>query len=152
MFASPVERARFFHVEPDEEAAIEFIQEHVPSNQAIFVGNSQHHRVFISDVLFYFLAQRRAGTRFYDFVPGVITTAPVQQEVISDLERNEVNYVVLRSGFDQGRNEIPADSGVTVLDDYLGREYRKTETFGNYSIWQFQARRPPLKTTGMLHR
>ena len=152
MFASPVERARFFRVEPDEADAIEFIQEHVPSNQAIFVGNSQHHRVFISDVLFYFLAQRRAGTRFYDFVPGVITTAPVQQEVISDLERNEVDYVVLRSGFDLGRKEIPADSGVTVLDDYLGREYRKTETFGSYSIWQSQTRRPPLKTTGMLHR
>lgn len=135
---SSLPRARYFRVDPDTEEAVQFIRQNVPRDQAIFVGNSQHHRVFSNEPLFYFLAERRAGTRFYDFVPGVITTTAVQQEVIHDLERNHVNYLVLVSGHDQSRDrkEVPPDSGVTLLDDFIRSAFRPVQTFGHYSVWQ----------------
>jgi hypothetical protein len=133
-----VARARPFYVDKDEEDAVRYIQRNVPEGQAIFVGNPQHHQVFVNNALFYFLADRRPGTRYNDLVPGVITTATVQQEVIRDLERNQVDYIVLCSDpiVSGTATEIPPDSGVTLLDDFLRREYRKVQTFGYYSIWK----------------
>jgi hypothetical protein len=133
---SSLRRARYFHLDPDQEAAARFVQNAVPEGQEIFVGNSQHHQVFVSAVLFYFLTERGAGTRYYDFIPGIITRASVQQRVIADLEKNHVEYVVLCAGAGLSRNgnEVPPDSGVTLLDDFLREHYRRIQEFGDYSI------------------
>jgi hypothetical protein len=95
---SSLSRAHGFYVDSHEDETIRYVLQNVPADQAIFVGNAQHHRVYENDVLFYFLSRRRPGSRYHDFIPGVITTAQVQQEVICDLERNRVDYVVLSSG------------------------------------------------------
>ena len=126
-------------MDQDQEDAVRYVQQKVPEGQAIFVGNAQHHEVFVNDALFYFLADRRPGSRYHHFDPGVITTATAQQEVVRDLERNRVNYVVLCSNPVMARglgSEIPSDSGVTLLDDFLRSEYRNVRTFGYYSIWK----------------
>ena len=135
---SSLPRARYFRVDADVEDAVQFIRQNVPRDQTIFVGNSQHQRVFSNDVLFYFLAERRAGTKFYDFIPGVITTAPVQQEMIRDLEQNHVSHVVLVSDYGHHRTStgVPVDRGATLLDDFIRREYRQVQTFGRYSVWE----------------
>jgi hypothetical protein len=33
-------------------------------------------------------------------------------------------------------NEVPPDSGATILDDYLRGRYRRVRNFGDYSISQ----------------
>lgn len=138
--------ARYFRVRPDAEEAAWFIRQNVPEDQAIFVGNWQHHPLLCNDEMFYFLVQRRSGTRFDDLVPGVMTTAPVQQEVIRDLERNRVNYIVLvyGYGFDRNPAEVVVDSGVTLLDDFIRSEYEEIHNFGHYSIWK---RKSPSTTS-----
>lgn len=135
---SKLPRARYFRVLPDAEEAAQFIRQHVPEGQEIFVGNWQHHQLLCDDVMFYFLAERRAGTRFYDFVPGVTTTPRVQEEIILDLIRNRVDYIVLvsDSGYDRTPTEVPVDSGVILLDDFIRRDYLQVQTFGHYSIWK----------------
>ena len=135
---SSLPRARLLYVDHDQEDAVRYIQRHVPEGRAIFVGNAQHRDVISNDALFYYLAERPAGTRYFQFDPGVITTAAVQQEVVRDLERNQVNYVVLCSqpGFAMGGADEPHFPGASLLDEYLRRKYRKVELFGYYSIWK----------------
>lgn len=135
---SKLPRARYFRVLPDAEEAAQFIRQHAPQGQGIFVGNWQHRQLLYTDVTFYFLAERQAGTKFYDFIPGVTTTAPVQQAIISDLQRNRVEYIVLISdyGYDRTPTEVPTDGGVTLLDDFIRREYHQVQTFGHYSVWE----------------
>ena len=135
-----LQRARFFQVPADEENAIRFIQQHVPEEQALFVGNSQHHRVFVNNIMFYFLSQRRAGTMYYEFEPGMTTTVQIQSDIVADLSRNQVKYVVRCAGFDRSDNpgENLHDSGVTIIDDFLAQKYRPVEKFGDYSIWASQ--------------
>jgi hypothetical protein len=137
---SVLQRARFFQVPADEENAIRFIQQHVPKEQALFVGNSQHHRVFVNNIMFYFLSQRRAGTMYYEFEPGMTTTVQIQRDIVADLSRNQVKYVVRCAGFDGSDNpgENLHDSGVTIIDDFLAQKYRPVEKFGDYSIWASQ--------------
>jgi hypothetical protein len=136
--ASFLPRARGFYLDHDLEDAVRYVQQNVPERGAIFVGNAQHHQVFNNDAIFYFLAERSPGTRFHDFIPGVITTAAVQREVARDLERNQVNYIVLCSnpGLAKVESETPPDSGVALLDDFLRREYKAVRTFGYYSVWK----------------
>ncbi len=132
-------RARGFYLDQNQEDAVRYVQQNVAEGQPIFVGNAQHHEVFVNDVLFYFLADRRPGVRDYHFDPGVTTTGAVQQEMIHDLERNQVAYIVLCSspGYARGSGgEGRYDSGVTLLDDFLRREYRSVRSFGDYSIWK----------------
>jgi hypothetical protein len=135
---STLRRAHYFHLDPDMEDAVRFVQITVPEGQEIFVGNSQHHQVFVSNVLFYFLAERDAGTRYYEFIPGIITTAPIQQRVIAELENNHVAYIVMcaSAALSGHGNEVPPDSGATILDDYLRGRYRRVRNFGDYSISQ----------------
>jgi len=133
---SSLERAHYFRVEPDEEQAVHFIQEHVGPDQAIFVGNPQHHQVFANDVLFYFLAQRQSGTWFYVFDPAVINKLQIQEEVTEELVKNRVKYVVLCSGFEKNGTERPPDSGVTLLDDFIRANYRETLAVGRFTIWE----------------
>jgi hypothetical protein len=135
---STLQRAHYFRVDADQERAVHFVQQSVPAGQSIFVGNSQHHQVFVNDALFYFLAERPAGTRFHLFAPGVITEAPAQREVVSELQKNHVNLLVLRSGLDRSENakEVPVDSGVTILDNFIREEYQPIQAFGDYSIWR----------------
>jgi len=130
-------RGRGLHLDRGQQEAAGYVQQNVPKGDAIFVGDARHGQASIDDVSFYFLADRRPGTRYYHFDPGVITTAAVQQQVIRDLESNQVNYVVICSNpgllLD---HPLPFGSGATLLDDFLQARYRKVRTFGYYSVWR----------------
>ena len=151
---STLPRAHYFRVDADQERAVHFVQQSVPAGQPIFVGNSQHHQVFVNDALFYFLAERPAGTRFHLFAPGVITEAPAQQEVVSELsKRTHVNHTSssVRPGSigDNGK-EVPADSGVTILDNFAFESEYQTDPCKRSVITQFgestYGREVPLAT------
>jgi len=133
---SSLARARGFYVDPEMEATVRYIEQNVPDGEAIYVGNAQHHQVFVNDAIIYFLAGRRPGTRFHDLIPGVITTAPVQREVICDLARNQVDYIVINTdrGLARFEGQPSTDSGVGLLDDFLSSQYKETRTFGSYSV------------------
>jgi hypothetical protein len=136
--ATSLPRAGPFYVDADEGEAVRYIQANVPEGGAIFVGNVQHRQVYANDAIFYFLANRPAGTRYHDFLPGVITTDSVQQEVIRDLKRNRVQYIVLNSALSYalGFTEERHVRGATALDEYLRKNYRIVQVFGYYSVWR----------------
>ena len=113
-------------------AAIRYVQSVVPPDARIFVGNARHDSLVLNDVMFYFLAGRRSGTRYHELVPGVATTVEVQARLVQDLERHRVRYVVLRA--DPGY--VPSLGGAGTLDGFIEEKFARVETFGNYRVWR----------------
>jgi hypothetical protein len=120
----------------DEEAAILYVRDHTAPGEKIFVPNSRQDQLFVNDILFYFLAERPCGTRYHDLTPGVATSQPVQEAIVSDLQRNDVQTIVVCSKWESVRepNESGKSSGVTVLDSYLTTHYKPVARFGNYVV------------------
>lgn len=124
-------RARGLMREPADyayQAAVGWVLTHVPENETLYVGPCRHDCLDLTDVMFYFLAQRRPATRWHEMEPGVITTAAVQRQVIADLEVSRPPCVVL----DQRRLPPGGDMAgqvATLLDDYLREHYAPVQTF-----------------------
>lgn len=105
----------------------------MPPDERIFVGNTQHDNLVLNDVMFYFLAGRRSGTRYHELVPGVATTEEVQTRIVQDLKRHRVRYAVLRR--DPGYAPSP-EGGAETLDRFIRANFVRLEVFGNYSVWR----------------
>ena len=127
-------RAGGLLVRGDQAAAIDYVRAHVPAGEKIFVGNGRHDKVLLNDVMFYFLSERDSATRFHELHPRQATTASVQQTIIDDLEKKHVRVVVLFLGADSVRepNESALSSDVTLLDDFLKKNYQVVGQVGNY--------------------
>jgi hypothetical protein len=107
---------------PAEARALEqlvgYVRRHVPPGRPLFVANPRHDLVRAGNPLVYVLADRPNPTRYDVMQPGVVTTAPVQREIVRYLR-------------DSGAGR---SSGVRVLDRYLARRYERVARFGPYQI------------------
>jgi hypothetical protein len=117
---------------------VEFIDSHTSQDQKIFVGVTHHDRIFANDNLIYFASHRLPATRWSHFDPDLQNRYDIQAQIVQELEANVPPYVVLDSGFDRVRepNDSSRSSGVTLLDEYLHKNYQYTQSFGQLSIWQ----------------
>jgi hypothetical protein len=136
-----LERIRCFVISPEQPPAIRYIQEHTTENEPIFVGLSRHDKIYMVNMLFYFVSERPSATKWTKFVPGVQTTIEVQSEIIRELRKSLPQYVVLSSKWDSHEepNESADSSGVTILDQYIRSNYRPVASFGPLTILQYQA-------------
>jgi len=118
--------------------AIKFIQSRTTKDEKIFVGNVRHDRVVNSDVMFYFLSERDSATKYYELHPGVTTTRETQAEIIDELNKAKVRYIILWSGSDDVKepNESAKSSEVKDLDDFIQKNYKIEEIFGYYKIFK----------------
>ena len=134
---SRLERASCVFMGENQQHAVVYVQTHTQPGEAIYVGNQRHDYIFVSDVGFYFLAERRSATRYSELHPGVVDTLPVQEEIAGELESGKVALLVL---VDIGRSNEPnqssISSGVTFLDNYIRANYRRAATFGEYQVWE----------------
>jgi hypothetical protein len=109
----------------------------VAPGQPIFVGDRRFDVVAAGDPLLYLTLNRPNPTRYDVMQPGVVTTAPVQHEIIRSLARSHTR-VVIRWLDPVG--EPPAGSaaahrhGSHLLDRWLGAHYRTDATFGYYRV------------------
>ncbi|HEU4656976.1 MAG TPA: hypothetical protein VFR97_05605 [Capillimicrobium sp.] len=115
------------------------IHELAPGGEPIFVAPPRFDKVTVGDPLLYVLAQRPNPTRYDVLQPGVVTTEAVQREIVDDLEAARppvlVRWLDPRAIADEP-NGSSESSGVTLLDDYLGRTYAQPERFGAYELWR----------------
>jgi hypothetical protein len=118
------------------EQAILLVRDLAAAGEPIFVGNDRHDRIFINDVLFYALADRPSATRYHELHPGVATTAPVQREIIQELEARQVQVVVIRTERHppESANASSQSSGVTLLDDHIRMAFESIATFEDYDV------------------
>lgn len=139
---SQLDRARGIYVFENQEyflsTAIKFIQANTRPDELIFAGNSRHDRIFVNDVMFYFLSERHSATKYHELHPGLATTEEVQREIIDELKRNSVKFIVLWSGAENVTepNESSISSGVNILDDFIRMNYAPVMYFGPYKIMQ----------------
>ena len=132
--------AIYFTISADQAAAVSYIRTHTGPRDKLFVANGRHDIAFANDVLFYFLAQRAAVTKYHEFNPGLTTTSQTQQAIIEALQTESVPYVVRLRSFDNisEPNSSAQSSGVILLDQFLQREYKEVARFGQYEITQRQ--------------
>lgn len=121
----------------DAACAVEFVRARSAADEPIFVAAGRHDKIAINHVEFYFASGRRPGTHWYQFDPGLQTRADVQAEIISDLQRNRVRWVISDTAFDGIRepNRSAVSSGVRLLDRHLATNYTPVAAFGTISVW-----------------
>lgn len=122
---------------------VSFIDSHVPPGKRIFVGLHRHDTVVIGDGKTYFIVDRLNATRHDQLHPGIVDRAKTQRDMIRDLQRNHVDYLVIRHVFDDKAldklrkiwSKTLPESGATELDSFIREHYRKLESSGQYEIW-----------------
>jgi hypothetical protein len=131
-------RGLCFLPEDDRIQTIEFIDSHTRPDQTLFLGVPRHDKIFVNDMLTYFASQRLPATMWSHFDPDLQSRYDIQLQMVHEIEINAPPYVVLDSEFDlvHEPNDSSKSSGVTLLDEYLRKNYRHIETFGNMAIWQ----------------
>jgi hypothetical protein len=84
----------------------------------------------------YWLAGRPIAARMFQLETRVATEAPVQSQIIADLEKKKDAWIILDTeiegdiGFMKGGYQ-----GSTLLDDYISQHFKRVAEFGRY--WVF---------------
>jgi hypothetical protein len=119
------------------ERAVRHVRERVPPGRPIYVATRRSDLVTSGHPVFYVLAERPNPTRYDIQAPGVVTTAPVQREIVRDLRRTRTPLVVRWThplSAEPEPNEGGEPTGVTILDDHLRRAYRPEARYGTFVI------------------
>jgi len=131
-----IPRLRCMRMDNDRAAIVRYLLDHGASGKKVYVGTGRHDRLLVSDLSLAFAAGIVAPTHWHDLHPGVQTTREVQEEMIAELGRSEIAYVVLDRAWDDERepNASAHSSGVTVLDDYLRRNFHEVFVAGPLTV------------------
>ena len=119
------------------ERVVASIQRAVPAGQPIYVATRRGDLVTSGHPLLYVLAQRPNPTRYDIPAPGVVTSAPVQSEIVADLESTRTPLVVRFTDPITAAREPNAagrSSGVQILDRELARRYRRIGRIGSFFL------------------
>lgn len=98
---------------------VKIIDANTQPGEYIYVGVTTHDRISSNEPLFYFLCDRECPTKYDELHPGQATTAIVQREIVADLDRHHVDWILLTNQPNQEPNEGSISSGVHLLDDYI---------------------------------
>jgi hypothetical protein len=129
----------------DLERVVAAVQRRVPAGEPIYVATRRADLVTSGIPLLYVLAGRPNPTRYDIAAPGVVTSAPVQREIVRDLERARPRVVVRWTDPLTALpepNRAGRSSGVTLLDGYLRRAYRPVERAGAFVVLARRGRQP----------
>ena len=121
----------------DRLSALDFVTRHTKPAEAIYVGLTQHRRIFTNEVDFYFFARRPGVTRYLQFDPNMQNRGEVQRRMIGEIEARRPRLAVLSSCC---QRDEPNDShlvGSGDLDAYLRQRYRVVALIGGYEmLWR----------------
>lgn len=98
-------------------------------NGRIFSGVRRHDRIYINDVIIYYLIGKEPPTKYYELHPGVATSRTVQERIISDLNKEKVDCIVL---YDTEVIEKQNYKGSNVLDHFINENFELNKVFGKY--------------------
>lgn len=125
--------------------AANYLRQHTRADERVFVGLGRHDKIFVNPVALYYAAGRLPATHWHHFDPGLQTRADVQQDIVSELQRQKVRWVVRDRTFDDVNepNASAKSSDVRILDDYLDRAYQPAFTAGKVELWLIRGETPP---------
>ncbi len=120
-----------------------FVNANISADQPIFAGLHRHDVVVFNDVMLYFILNRPVATRYQELHPAITDTAPIQREIIGDLERKKIPLIVIKQLFsDQILEAVKKDFlknlpkiGAAELDNYIRENYFEARRFGQHQVW-----------------
>jgi len=103
-----------------------FLDGYLERDERFLSTNDRHDLIYANDMSFYYLLNRLPLTRWAHMEPGIQTTAPVQAEIIAEIEAyieaNGRAVVVLKpSRISLESNQSAVSSDVVILDQYLSQ-------------------------------
>ncbi|HET9101938.1 MAG TPA: hypothetical protein VFN55_01185 [Solirubrobacteraceae bacterium] len=103
--------------------------------EPIFVANPRFDVVTAGDPLLYVITGHPNPTRYDVMQPGVVTTAPVQREIIRELAgtRVVIRWLDPRATLRQADGAAHS-SGVHLLDRWLAAHFRPVARYGVYGV------------------
>ncbi|HJU19455.1 MAG TPA: hypothetical protein VJ770_23620 [Stellaceae bacterium] len=113
-----------------------------PDDRPIFVGVEGRHfygndiDFHGNDVMLYFLTGLRPGVKWHELNPGVVTRSDVQAKMISVMNRNHVDLIVLTNtpGSNQKETDTLADRGSARLDQYISDHFHPIHKDKRYAL------------------
>lgn len=116
--------------------AARYVAEHSSASDMIYVGTGRHDKLFVNAVAFYFLAERRPATKWYELHPGVQTQLRVQEAMMDEMTANPPRLILLDSRWDdrQEPNLSRIGSGATALDGFIATRYIEVASFGSIRV------------------
>lgn len=132
---SQIDQSLCFNIDANQEKAVDFIRSKTKPNEFIFVGNKRHDIISENDVGFYYLCNRRCATKYQELVQGLVTTEKIQHEIVDDLNKNNVNYIVVVNMPIKYENysDLVKNSSI-FLDKFISERFALIKQFGKYEI------------------
>ena len=113
----------------------DWIKANASPTEYVFVGNTRHDKIFINDASLYFILNRPVPVKWNEMHPGVVTTEPVQKEIIEQLNAKRVRFIVLVDIADSTENNLSGiSSGVHLLDNFIRDNYDAVFASGKYEV------------------
>ena len=122
----------------DEIQALNHLRQVTTNADPIFVGVQDHSRIFFNNLRFYWLSGRPIGVREFQLEDKIATEAPVQQQIIHDLDQNHVKWAIIDRDQPKGEGDEGfvrrAYSGATLLDAFVRENFKEESRFGRFAI------------------
>lgn len=122
-------------VDNNQIEVVNFINHNAAQDDYVFVGNTYHDRILINDASLYFLLRKSIPVKWNEMHPGIVTTKPVQEEIVNALNTKEVHFVVLADMPESKEKNLSSiSSNVHLLDDFIKDNYSPVFSNTRYSI------------------
>lgn len=118
-------------------AAVAELRRLVPSGRPIYVIGRRADWTTAGAPLVYVLADRPNPTRYDIAAPGVVTSLPVQREIVAALTRARPGAIVRWTdpvSTAPEPNLAGRPSGVRLLDEWIARSYREAARYGAWTV------------------
>jgi hypothetical protein len=116
--------------------AVSVVRLSTEADDTVLVGLASHRHTIVNSLLAYYLVDRRPGTRWTMYNPGVTNTDSTQSLMARDLEASSTNLLILDVEW-AGAFESTNDSrlaGSSILDRYIQDHFQTWCDFGAYRV------------------
>ncbi|MBW2614525.1 MAG: hypothetical protein JRE12_19530 [Deltaproteobacteria bacterium] len=119
----------------DELQAARFVHARTTEDEAVYIGLQDHSRVFANHIRTYWILGRRIGVKHYLLEPGMTTEDPVQKIMIQDIQKNNVNWIILVENLAGDKDfQKLGYSGSSRQDLFIRDAFEVIRVFGKYSV------------------
>ncbi len=117
-------------------AALTYLTPSLSEGDSIYVGVSDHSRIFVNFQAFYFLSGSFAPTRWEELHPGLQNRLDIQSQIVASFSATPPKFVLLDAAWiDVSEpNASSVDNGVELLDAFIADNYIITETYGSLAL------------------
>jgi hypothetical protein len=119
----------------DELKAARFVHAQTTEDDAVYIGLEDHSRAFMNQIRTYWILGRRIGVKHYLLEPGLTTEDPVQKIMIQDIQKNNVNWIILVENRPGGKDfDKRGYRGSSRHDLFIRKYFEVVYVFGRYSV------------------